>query len=60
MFLTPGESLAPWVLRIEQESDMPLRPYLGRITSGKPVGAQNEKRPKIGTCKITLKSVNNE
>ena len=45
MFMTPGESLTPWVLLIEQESYLPLGPYLGRITSRKRVGAENEKRP---------------
>ena len=43
--MTPGDSLTPWVLLIEQESYLPSGSYLGRITSGKPVGAQNEKRP---------------
>ena len=43
--MTPGESLTPWVLLIEQESYLPSGPCLGRITSGKRVGAQNEKRP---------------
>ena len=43
--MTPGENLKPWVLLIEQESYLPSGPYLGRITSGKRVGAQNEKRP---------------
>ena len=37
--------LDTWVLLIEQESYLPSGPYLGRITSGKRVGAQNEKRP---------------
>ena len=43
--MTPEESLTPWVLLIEQESYLPSGPYLGRITSGKRVVAQNEKRP---------------
>ena len=43
--MTPGESLTPWVLPIEEESYLPSRPYLGQITSGKRVGAQNEKHP---------------
>ena len=45
VFLTAGESLTPWVLLIEQESYLPSGSYLGGITSGKRVGAQNEKRP---------------
>ena len=45
MFMTPGESLTPWVLLIEQESYLPLGPYLGRITSRRRVGVENEKRP---------------
>ena len=43
--MTPGESLTPWVLLIEKESYLPSRPSLGRITSEKQVGAQNEKCP---------------
>ena len=43
--MTPGESLTPWVLLIEEESYLPPGPYLGRITSGKRVGARNEKHP---------------
>ena len=43
--MTPGESLTPWVLFIEQESYLPSGLYLGQITSGKQVGAQNEKHP---------------
>ena len=45
MFMTPGESLTPWVLFIEKESFLPSGPHLGRITSEKQVGAQNEKCP---------------
>ena len=37
------ESLTTWVLLIEQQSYLPSGPCLGRITSGKRVGAQNEK-----------------
>ena len=37
------------VLLIEQESYLPSGPYLGRITSGKWEGAQNEKRPNRDT-----------
>ena len=43
--MTPGESLTPWVLLIEDESYLPLGPYLGQITSEKKVGAQNDKCP---------------
>ena len=43
--MTPGESLTIWVLLIEQESYLPSGLYLGGITSGKLVGAQNEKCP---------------
>ena len=43
--MTPGDSLTPWVLLIEEESYLPLGPYLGQITSKKKVGAQNEKCP---------------
>ena len=43
--MTPEESLKPWVLLIEEESYLPSGPYLGRITSGKRVGAQIEKHP---------------
>ena len=43
--MTPGESLTPWVLLIEQESYLPSGPYLGRIASEKRVSVQNEKRP---------------
>ena len=43
--MTPGESLTPWVLLIEEESYLLSGPYLGRITSEKRMGAQNEKRP---------------
>ena len=43
LFMTPGESLTPWVLPIEEESYLPSRPYLGQITSGERVGTQNEK-----------------
>ena len=39
------ESLTTWVLLIEQQSYLPSGRYLGRITSGKRVGAQNEKHP---------------
>ena len=46
--MTPGESLTPWLLLIEQESYLPSEPYLGQITSGKRVVAQNEKRPNRG------------
>ena len=42
--MTPGESLTPWVLLVEQESYLSSGPYLGRITSGKWVGVRNEKR----------------
>ena len=42
--MTPGESLTPWVLLIEVKSFL-SGPYQGRITSGKRVGAQNEKCP---------------
>ena len=60
--MTPGESLTPWVLLIEEESYLPSGPYLGRITSGKWVGAQNEKHSnrdmqnylRIGKYPITL------
>ena len=45
MFMIPGESLTPWVLLTEKESYLPSGPYLGRITSEKQVGAQNEKCP---------------
>ena len=41
--MTPGESLTPRVLLIEEESYLPSGPYLGQITSEKQVGAQNEK-----------------
>ena len=44
MFMTPEESFTPWLLLIEQESFLSSGPYLGRITSGKWVGARNEKR----------------
>ena len=37
------ESLKPWVLLIGEESYLPSGPYLGRITSGKWAGTQNEK-----------------
>ena len=43
--MTPGKSLTPWVLIIEQELYLPSGLYLGRITSEKRVGTQNEKRP---------------
>ena len=60
--MTPGKSLTPWVLLIEKESYLPSGPYLGRVTSGKRVGAQNEKRLnrnmqnylKIGKQPLTL------
>ena len=39
------ESLKPWVLLIGEESYLPSGPYLGRITSGKWAGTQNEKHP---------------
>ena len=42
VFMTPGESLAPWVLLIKNESYLPLGSYLGRITFEKQVGTQNE------------------
>ena len=45
VFMTPGESLTPWVLLIEEESYLPSGSYLGRITSRKRVGAQNEQHP---------------
>ena len=45
MFKTPGESLTRWVLLMEEESYFLSGLYLGRITSGKRVGAQNEKCP---------------
>ena len=41
--MTPGESLTPWVLLIEEESYLPSGPYLGQITSEKQVGAENKK-----------------
>ena len=37
------ESLKPWMLLIGEESYLPSGPYLGRITSGKWAGTQNEK-----------------
>ena len=43
--MNPGESLTPWVLLIEEETYLPSESYLGRITSGKRVGAQNKKHP---------------
>ena len=43
--MTPGESLTPWVLLMEEESYLSSGPYLGQITSEKQVGAQNEKCP---------------
>ena len=43
--MTPGERLTPWVLPVKQESFLSSAPYLGRVNSGKRVGAQNEKRP---------------
>ena len=43
--MASGESFTPWVLLIEQESYLPSGLYLGQITSGKRVGAQNKKRP---------------
>ena len=60
--MTRAESLKPWVLLIEQKSYLPSGPYLGRITSGKRVGTQNEKRSnrdmqnyfKIGKYSVTL------
>ena len=60
--MTPAESLTPWVLLIEQKSYLPSGQYLERITSGKRVGAQNEKRSnrdmqnyfKIGKYSVTL------
>ena len=62
VFMTPGESLTPWVLLIEEESYLPSGPYLGRITSGKREGAEQEKHPnrymqnylKIGKLPVTL------
>ena len=45
MFITPRESLTPWMLLIEEESDLPSERYLGQITSEKQVSAQNEKCP---------------
>ena len=59
--MTPGKSLTSWVLLIE-ESCVPSGPYLGRITSEKWVGPQNEKHPdrdmqnylKIGKYPVTL------
>ena len=61
VFMTPGKSLTSWVLLIE-ESCVPSGPYLGRITSEKRVGPQNEKHPdrdmqnylKIGKYPVTL------
>ena len=50
--MIPGESLTPWVLLIEEESYLPLGPYLEQITSEKQVGAQM-RNAQIGTCKIT-------
>ena len=44
--MTPGKSLAPWALVLEDKSYLPSGPYLGRITSKKRLGAQNEKRLK--------------
>ena len=43
--MTSGERLTLWVLLIEKVSYLPLGPYLGRTTSEKLVGAQNEKCP---------------
>ena len=59
--MTPGESLAPWALLIE-ESYLSSGTSLGRITSAKRKGAQNEKHPnrdmqnylKIGNQPATL------
>ena len=45
VFMTPRESLKSWVLLIEEASYLSSGSYLGRITSGKRVGAQNEKCP---------------
>ena len=52
----PGKA---WVLLIEEESYLSSGPYLGRITSRKRVGAQNEKHWNR-ECKITWKLVNNQ
>ena len=41
--MTPGERLTPWLLLIEEKSYLPPGPYLGRITSEKRMGAQNDK-----------------
>ena len=62
LFMTPGESLTPWALLIEEESYLPSRPYLGQITTGKRVASQNENHPnramqnylKIGKYPLTL------
>ena len=43
--MTPGKSLTSWVLLVEEESHLPSGPYLGRVTSAKRVGTQNEKCP---------------
>ena len=59
------ESLRPWVLLIKQKSYLPSGPYLGRNTSRKRVGAQNEKIPnrdwqnyfKIGKKLVTLHKI---
>ena len=40
--MTPGESLAAWLLLLE-ESYLPSGPYLGRITSRKRKVVQKEK-----------------
>ena len=39
------KSLTPWLLLIEEESHLSSGLYLGQITSGKPVGTQNERLP---------------
>ena len=50
--MTPGESLTPWVLLIEEEPYLPSGPYLGRTTSGKLIVAQM-RSTQIGLCEIT-------
>ena len=64
-FYDSWESLRPWVLLIKQKLYLPSGPYLGRITSRKRVGAQNEKHPnrdwqncfKIGKKPVTLHKI---